>query len=192
MKSEDQKKVCIVRAIVFPVVIYGYENWTIKKAEPPKIDAFELWCWRILLRIPWTARRSSQSILKEISTGYSLEGLMLKLKLQYFGHFIEELTHWKRPWCWEGLGAGGEGGGRGWDGWMASLTRWTWVCVNSGSWWLTGMPGVLQFTWSQRVWHDWATELNLTELSSWPEPQSAPGLDFADCIKIFHLWLQRI
>ena len=77
----------------------------------------------------------------------------------------KELTHWKRPWCWEGLGAGGEGDDRGWDGWMASLTRWTWVWVNSGSWWWTGRPGVLRFMGSQRVGHDWATELNWTELS---------------------------
>ena len=75
----------------------------------------------------------------------------------------EELTHWKRPWCWEGLGVGGEGDDRGWDGWMASLTRWTWVWVNSGSWWWTGRPGVLWFMGSQRVAHDWATELNWTE-----------------------------
>ena len=85
--------------------------------------------------------------------------MMLKLKLQYFGHLIEELTHWKRLWCWEGLGAQGEGDDRGWDGWMASLTRWTRVCVNSGSWWWTGRPGVLWFMGSQRVGHDWATEL---------------------------------
>ena len=86
-----------------------------------------LWCWRRLLRVPWTARRSNQSILKEISPGCSLERLMLKLKLQYFGTSCEELTHWKRLWCWEGLGAGGEGDDRGWDGWRASPTRWTWV-----------------------------------------------------------------
>ena len=89
--------------------------------------------------------------------------MMLKLKLQYFGHLIEELTHWKRLWCWEGLGAGGEGDDGGWDGWMASLTRWTWVWVNSGSWWWTGRPGVLWFMGSQRVGHYWATELNWTE-----------------------------
>ena len=75
----------------------------------------------------------------------------------------EELTHWKRPWCWEGLGAGGERDNKGWDGWMASLTRWTWVWVNSGSWWWTGRPGVLRFVGSQKVGHDWATELNWTE-----------------------------
>ena len=94
---------------------YGFSSshvwmWELDyKAECQRIDAFELWCWRRLLRVPWTARRSNQSILKEISPGYSLEGLMLKLKLQYFGHLFEELTHWKRPWCWERLKAGGEG-----------------------------------------------------------------------------------
>ena len=116
-------KVHLVKAIVFPVVMYGCESWTIKKAEHQWIDAFELWCWRRLLRVPWTASRSNQSILKEISPEYSLEALMLKLKLQYFGH----LTHLKRPWCWERLKTGGEGDDRGWDGWMASLTQWTLV-----------------------------------------------------------------
>jgi len=90
-------KIRVVKAMVFPVVMYGCESWIIKKAEHQRIDAFELWCWRKLLRVPWAARRSNQSILKEISPEYSLEGLMLKLKLQYFGHLIEELTHWKKP-----------------------------------------------------------------------------------------------
>ena len=129
-----------------------------------------VWYWRRcqyqedtkgLLRVPWTARRCNQSILKEISPKYSLEGLMLKLKLQYFGHLIELLTHWKRPWCWERLKAGGEGNGRGWDGWMASLTQWTWVWASSGSWWWTG---VLQCIQSQRVGCDW-TELKTKELT---------------------------
>ena len=137
--------------------MYGCEIWTIKKAECQRIDTFELWCWRRLLRVPWTARRSIQSILKEISPEYSLEGLMLKLKLQYFGHVMQELTHWKRPCCWERLKAGGEGDNRGWDGWMASPTQWTWVWVNSGSWWWTGSPGMLRFmrTQSQTWLHDW-------------------------------------
>ena len=129
-KSRDitlPTKVRLVKAMVFPVVMYVCEIWTVKKAECQRIDAFELWCWRRLLRVPWTARRSNQSILKELSPGISLEGMMLKLKLQYFGHLMEEMTHWKRFWCWEGLGAEGEGDNRGWDGWMASLTRWTWV-----------------------------------------------------------------
>ena len=146
--------------MVYPVVIYGCESWTVKKAEHRRINAFELWCWRKLLRVPWTARRYNQSILKEISPGCSMEGLMLKLKLQYFGHLMEELTHWKRLWCWEGLGAGGEGDDRGWDVWMALPTRWTWVWVNSRSWWWTGRPGVLRVMGSRRVGHDWATELN--------------------------------
>ena len=115
--------------------------------------------------IDWTARRSNQSILKEISPGCSLEGMMLKLKLQYFGHLCKELTHWKRLWCWKGLGAGGEGDDRGWDGWMASPTWWTWVCVNAGGWWWTGRPDVLQFMGLQGVGHDWATELNWLENS---------------------------
>ena len=104
-------KVCLVQAMVFPVVMYGCESWTIKKAERWRIDAFELWCWRRLLRVPWTARRSNQSILKEINPAFSLEGLMLKLKLQYFGHLthLKMLTHLKRPWCWERVKAGGEG-----------------------------------------------------------------------------------
>ena len=145
--------------MVFPVVMYGCESCTVNKAQHLKIYAFELWCWR-LLRVPWTARRSNQSILKEISPGCSLDGLMLKLKLQYFDHLMQNLTHWKRPWCWEGLRAGEEGDDRGWDGWMVSPTLWTWVWVNWGSWWWTWRPGLLQFTGSQRVGHDWVTELN--------------------------------
>ena len=164
LKSRDitlSTNVCLVKAMVFPVVMYGCESWTIKKAESQKIDAFELWCWRRLLRVPWTARRSNQSILKEISPGCSLEGMMLKLKLQNFGHLMRRLIG--KDWWWEGLGAGEEGDDRGWDGWMGSPTWWTWVCVNSGSWWWTGRPGVLWFMRLQRVRHDWATELNWTE-----------------------------
>ena len=98
LKSRDiilSRKVCLIKAMAFPVAMYECESWTIKKAEHRRIDAFELWCWRRLLRVPWTARRSNQSIPKEISPGCSLEGMMLKLKLQYFGHSCEELTHWK-------------------------------------------------------------------------------------------------
>ena len=120
------------------------------------------WCWGKLLRVPWTERRSNQSILKEIIPGCSLEGLMLKLKLQYFGHWCEELTHLRRPYCWERLRAGGQGDNRGWVGWMASPTQWTWVWVDFGSWWWTGRAGMLRFMGSQRVRHDWATELNWT------------------------------
>ena len=118
LKSRDinlPTKVHLVKAMVSPVVIYGCESWTVKKAECRKIDAFELWCWRRLLRVPWTARRSNQSILKEISPGCSLEGLMLKLKLQYFGHLMWRADSLEKTWCWERLRAGGEGDDRGWD-----------------------------------------------------------------------------
>ena len=168
LKSRDitlPTKVHLVKAMVFPIVMYGCESWTIKIKECLRIDAFELWCWRRLLRVLWTASSSNQSILKEISPEYSLEGLMLKLKLQYMATWCKELTHWKRPWCWEWLKEGGEGGDGGWDGWMASATQWTWIWVSSESWWWTGKPGVVQSmvakSWIQLT--DW-TELNWTEL----------------------------
>ena len=109
------------------------------------MDAFELWCWRRLLRVPWTARRSNQSILKEISPEYSLEGLMLKLKLQSFGHLMQRTDSFEKTLMLGGIGGRRRGDDRGWDGWMASPTRWTWVWVNSGSWWWTGRPGMLRF-----------------------------------------------
>ena len=152
-------KVHLVKAMVFQVVMYGCESWSIKKAEGWSIDAFDLWCWRRLLRVPWTARRSNQSILKEISPEYSLEGLMLKLKLQYFGHLMLTADSFEKTLMQGKMRAGGEGDDGGWDGWMASLTQWTWVWVNSRSWWWTGMPGVLHFMGSQRIGYGWATEL---------------------------------
>ena len=144
---------CLVKAM--PVVRYGCDSWTIKKAEHWRTDAFELWCWRRLLRDPWTARTSNQSILKEINPEYPLEGLMLKLKFQYFGHLM-----WRTDSLEKTLKAVGEGNDRGWGGWMASPTQWTWVWVSSGSWWLTGRPRVVHSMGSQRVRHDWAPELN--------------------------------
>ena len=129
--------------MAFPVVMYGCESWAIKKAEDWRIDAFELWCWRRLLRIPWTARRSNQSIFREISPGCSLEGLMLKLST--LATWCKVLTHLKRPWCLEVLKAGGEGDDRGWDGWMASPTQRTCVWIDSGSWWWIGRPDMLRF-----------------------------------------------
>ena len=111
---------------------------TIKKAERRRIDAFELWCWRRLWRVPWTARRPNQSILKKISPEYSLEGLILKLNLRYSGHLMWRTDSFERSWCQERLKVGGEGDDRGWDDWMAALTWWTWVWVSSGSWWWTG------------------------------------------------------
>ena len=146
----------------FPVVMYGCENWTIRKAEGQRIDAFELWCWRRLLRVLWTTRRSHQSLLKEISPEYSLEGLTWSWNSNTFTTWCEELTHWERPWCWERLRTG-EGNSGGWDAWMVSPTQYTWVCASSRSWWLTGKPGVLQSMGSQRVGHNWVTKLNWTE-----------------------------
>ena len=154
-------KVRLVNAMIFPVVMCGCKSWTIKIAEHWRIDGFELWCWRRLLRVPWTARRSNQSILKEINPEHSLEGLMLKLKLQYFGHLmgradsLEKILmlgkiegrrrrEWQKMRCWK-----------------ASPTQWTWIWVNSGSWWWTGRRGVLQSMGSQRIRHDWVTELNM-------------------------------
>ena len=113
--------------------------------------------------VPWTARRSNQSILKEISPGCSWKDWCWSCNSSTLATSCEELTHWERLWCWEGLGAGGEGDNRGWDGWMASQIRWTWVWVNCRRWWWTGRPGMLRFMGSQRVGHDWATELNCTE-----------------------------
>ena len=142
--------------MVFPVVMYGCECWTIKKAKHWRID-FELWHWRRHLRVPWTATRSNQSILKEISPEYSLERLMLKLKLQYFGHLIQRTDSLGKI---EGrLKAGREGDDRGWDGWMASPTDWIWIWASFRSWWWTGKPGVLKSMRSQRVRNNWATEL---------------------------------
>ena len=134
------------------------QSWTIKKAEWWIIDAFELWCWRRLLRVPWTEGRSNQSILKEINPEYSLEGLMLQLKFQYFFTCYEETTHWKRSWCCERLKAGGEEGNRGWDGCMALPFQSTWVWASSGRWWRSGKLGVLQSMGSQRVGHKLVTE----------------------------------
>ena len=132
-KSKDitlLTKVHIVKAMIFPVVMYGCENWAIKKVERWRIDALELWCWRRLLRVPWTAR-SNQSILREIIPEYSLEELMLKLKLQYFGYLMQTADSLS-PWCWERLRAEGEESVRWWDSWMASLMQWTWIWQTLG------------------------------------------------------------
>ena len=128
LKSRDitlSTKVCLVKAVVFPVVMYGCESWMIKKAEHQRIDAFELWCWRRLLRVPWTARRSNQSILKGISPEYSLEGLMLKLKLQYFDHLMQRTGSLEKTIMLGKSEGGRRRGQQRMDGWMASLTQWT-------------------------------------------------------------------
>ena len=140
--------------------MYGCESWTIKRAEHRRIDAFELWCWRRVLRVPWTARRSNQSILKEISPVMHWKDWCWCWNSNTLATWCEELTCLEKPSCWERLKVGREGDDRGWDGWMASLTWWTWVWVNSGSWWWTRRPGVLPSVELQRVRHNWATELN--------------------------------
>ena len=151
--------------VFFLVIMYGCESCIIKQVVCQRIDAFELWCWRRLFRVPWTARRTNQSILKEIHPEYSLEGLMLKLNLQYFGQLMGIA---ERPWFWERLKAGGEGDNREWDGWLSSLTGWTWVWTSSRRWWWTEKLGVLQSMGSQRVGHNSVTEQqqqNLTNLT---------------------------
>ena len=161
LKSRDitlSTKGHLVKAMFFPVVMYGCEGWTIKKAECWRIDAFELWCWRRLLRVPWTARRSNQSILKEISPEYSLKDWYWSWNSNTLATWCKELTYLKRPWCWERLRAGGEGDYRGWNSWMISPTQRTWVWVNSRICWWTGRPDVLQSMGSQTVGHDWATK----------------------------------
>ena len=141
-------KLPIVKAMVFPVVTYGCESWTVEKAEHRRIAAFEPWCWRRLLRVPWTARRSHQSILK--SLGVHWWDWCWSWNSNTMATWSEELTLWKRCWCWDILKARGEGDDRGWDGWIASLTQWTWVWVISGRWWGIGKPGLLQSMWWQR------------------------------------------
>ena len=158
-KSRDitlSTKVRLVKAMVFPVVMYGCESWTIKKAEHGRIDTIELWCWRRLLKVPWTARRSNQSIVKEISLGCLLVALILSLKLQYFGHLM-----WS-PDSFEKTLMLGKIEGRRWRGqqrmrWLDGITH-----SMDMSWWRTGRPGVLQPMGSQNVEHDWETELTDT------------------------------
>ena len=146
-------KVHPVKAVVFPAVMYWYDSWPIKKAECQRIDAFELWCWRKLLRVPWTARRSNKSILKEISPEYLLEGLMLKLDLMLRTDSLEKTLMLGK------IEGRRNGDIRGWDDWKVSPTWWTWVWVSSGSWWWTQRPGLLRSMGLPRVGHKWATEL---------------------------------
>ena len=146
--------------MVFPVVIYGCGSWTIKKAKCRRVDSFQLWCWRRLLRVPWTARRSNQSILKEISPGCSLVGLILKLKLQYSGHLMWRADSLKKTLI---LGQIGGRRKRGWQRirWLDGITdSMDMGLVDFRSWWRTGRPCVLRFMGSQRVGQDWVTELN--------------------------------
>ena len=174
--------------MVFPVVMYGCENWTVKKAECRRIDAFELWCWRRLLRVPWTARRSNQSILKEISPGCSLEGLMLKLKLQYFGHLMWRADSFEKTLMLGKI----KGRRRRWQRmrWLDGITdSMDMGFADSGSWWWTGRPGVLWFMGSQRVRHDWVTELNsVSDCES--SPFYLPSLfNWGFCLLTFYISL---
>ena len=129
-----------------PLLLPHKGHWQIENGS-----AFKLGCWKRFWRVPWTERRSNQTILKEINPEHSWEGLMLRLKLQYFGHLIRRTNLLEKTWCQDRLKVGGEGEDRGWDGWMASLTQWTWVWASSGRWWRTGKAGALQSTGSQRV-----------------------------------------
>ena len=165
LKSRDiilPIKVHLVKAMVFPGVMYGCESWTVKKAERQRIDVFELWCWRRLLRVPWTARRSNQFILRDQPWVFFGRN---DAKAETPGLWPPHAKSWLIGKDSDAgrVGAGGKRDDRGWDSWMASPTHWTWVWVNSGSWWWTGRPGVLRFMASQRVGHDWATELKWTD-----------------------------
>ena len=153
----------LVKAMVFLVAMQRCESSTMKKTEQWRIDAFELWYWKRLLRVPWTARRSNQSILKEMSPKYLLEGLILNLKPKCHNTRPGDTKNWlfrKRPWCWVRLKAWGEGDNREWGVWTALPTQWTWDWASSGSWWWTGKPGMLQSIELERVRRDSATELN--------------------------------
>ena len=150
-------KVRIVKVMIFPVVMYGCESWTIKKVECQRIDAFEMWCWRRPLRVPWTERKSNQSILKEFNPEYSLEGLILKLKLQYLGHLIPRTNSLEKILI---LGKVEGRRRRGWQRmrWLNGSTDSMTMSLSSRRWWRTGKPGMLQSMGSQRVRHDWVTE----------------------------------
>ena len=148
----------LLNTIVFSVVMYGCEGWTIMKAESQRTDVLELWCWRRLLRVPWAARRSNQSIIKEISPGCSLEGLMLKLNLQYFGPLMGWADSLEKTLMLGNIEGRRKREQQRKDSWMVSPTRWTWVSASAGRWWRTQKPGVLMTMGSQRVGHDWATE----------------------------------
>ena len=179
--------------------MYGCESWTIEKVECWRINVFELWSWKRLLTGSWTAKSSNQLILKAIRLEYSLEGLMLKLKLQYFCHLMRRVDTLEKTMMLERSRAGEEGDGRGWNGWIASLTQWTWVWANSGRQWRTGKPGMLLSMGLQsRTWlSDLTTttkslpacELEMvTTVSNWPSILLGASEDlYGICFRIVHL-----
>ena len=181
-KSRDitlPTKVCLVKVMIFPVVMYGCESWTVKKAEHQRIDAFELWCWRRLLRVLWTARKSNQSVLKEISPGCSLVGLMLKVKLQYFGYLMWRVDSLEKTLMLGGIWGQEEKGTT-----EDEMAEWHHLLDGREFEWIpgvgdgTGRPGVLQFMGSQRVRHDWATELN------WKPPKRQTEVPICCCLHL--------
>ena len=188
LKSRDitfPTKVHLVKAEIFPVVMYGCENWSIKKAEHWRIDAFELWCWRRLLRVSWTAGRSTQSFYRKSVLNIHWKDWCESWNSNTLATWYEELTHLRRPWCWERLKVGWEGYDRGWDGWMASPTQWTWVWVKSGSWWWTrGLVGC-------RPWGH--NESDMTERLKWDVTLSGFSnnceLHLRVCVPALLMWL---
>ena len=156
--------------LVFPVVRYDCESWTVKKAEHQRIDDFELWCWRRLLKVPWTVRSNQSTLnihLKDWCWSWSSSILVI---------WCKQTTHWKCPWCWERLREEGEEGIRGWDSWMASPMQWTWTWSNSRRWWGTGRPGVLQSMGLQRVGLNRATEQQRRHIDSCVKHSKIPAL----------------
>ena len=153
----------LVKAMVFPVVMYECESWTIRKAERWRTDVLELWCWRRFLS-PLGCKEMKPVHPKGNQLNVHWKDWHWSWNANTLATWFEELTNLKRPWCWERFMEEGEGDDRRWDGWMSSPTQWTWVCVNSGSWWWTGKPGMLQSMGSQKAEYDWAEPLNWTEL----------------------------
>ena len=196
LKSRDitlQTKVHLAKTLVFPVVMYGCDSWTIKKAECRRMNAFELWCWRRLLGVPWTARRSNQSILKEISPEYSLEGLLLKLKLPYFGYLIQRADSLEKALM---LGKTGGGRRRGWQRmrWLDGITNSTDMSLSKlQELVMDREAGVLQPMGSQRVGHDWVTELNNQTINHHLLPCPGHQITFLSRqANIFSLWFHPI
>ena len=180
LKSRDitlPTKVHLFKAMVLPVVMYGCKSWTTNKAKQWRIDAFELWCWRRLLRVSWTAKRSNQLILKETSPEYSLEGLMLKPNLQYFGHLIQITDSLEKTLMLGKIEGETRSGDRGWDGWMVSPTQWKWVWVSSWSQWWTGKPGSGAVHGVAKCWiwlSNWTICIHISSPSCASPPNSIP------------------